>query len=693
MAGCPACAKLKVGSVINKKYIIQKRLGQGAFGVLYVASFIDEDQPVEVALKFEQKCESRTFLFADYYALKRLSGKPHFSHLYDFGKENDYFYLAMELLGPSLLDLVNQQKKWHFKIPTIIGIGLQCVEALKILHEEGIVHRDIKPANLLIGKTGKDRHTIYLIDFGLVKQLLTKEAMDKPVHKNVHFRGTYRYCSLNGHAGKELGRHDDLISLLYVLCELGASGLPWSSITDKEDIYTLKKKHQNASLFGAFPPQFQQIYDYLIGLDYFDTPNYDYISSLFSVALSANSTNPNPLFDWEEPPQLLSLNTPPTVRSSPTNSIPNSTRRFSLPPSAFNTTHFNMINSPQPPLITIHPPNEAGVSKNENFMFQHSFQAPSPQLVAPRRHSMFARGNNMALRTPPIGPNLSPITTESNHSMTPSLGSPFLPRRLQPAILDQISGLHDTHTFFTTPSHTFSSVDSSFTLSQADFSFGSILSTPKNIPGGIPQFLNSPMDNAFFDLAQVVEEDLNCSEDKNDHWGDNLEEQSVQPYFSPSNPNPSAHTQSSLLLPLETDSRALTNQALLFRSFTSAPQVTPLQSPQGSYGPLNSNQITTSSFGSNFPINTHDSSAFTEFRLQPQDTPHAKGNSLFVVGSLSDLQPTPLIPSITQSVSSPLSPNVKSTSSLRQEEKRIPSPMSSTVPNFHNDNACGCTIL
>jgi len=72
------------------------------------------------------------------------------------------------------------------------------LEAIKSVHDAGYIHRDIKPSNFVMG-TGKTRNQVYLIDFGLGKLHLNKDGTAVEERKNMNFRGTVAYASLNAH--------------------------------------------------------------------------------------------------------------------------------------------------------------------------------------------------------------------------------------------------------------------------------------------------------------------------------------------------------------------------------------------------------------------------------------------------------------------------------------------------------------
>lgn len=70
--------------------------------------------------------------------------------------------------------------------------------AIQSVHDAGYIHRDIKPSNFVVG-TGKATNQVYLIDFGLGKLHLNRDGTALEERKNMNFRGTVAYASLNAH--------------------------------------------------------------------------------------------------------------------------------------------------------------------------------------------------------------------------------------------------------------------------------------------------------------------------------------------------------------------------------------------------------------------------------------------------------------------------------------------------------------
>lgn len=91
-------------------------------------------------------------------------------------------------------------------------------------------------SNFSIGRQPYNSRLVYMLDFGLARQFTTGTGEVRPPRTAAGFRGTVRYASVNAHKNKEMGRHDDLWSLFYMLVEFVNGQLPWRKIKDKEQV-------------------------------------------------------------------------------------------------------------------------------------------------------------------------------------------------------------------------------------------------------------------------------------------------------------------------------------------------------------------------------------------------------------------------------------------------------------------------
>jgi len=214
------------------KYDIQKLLGKGATGTVYLAK--DTFTGKEVALKTIEPEVFRDPEFGTVYRSQflneaSLAGKlrhPHIVAILDAVVGEDSGHIAMELVTGG--DLAKHTSaKSLLSIPDVLQIGFKCCGALEYAAKEGIVHRDIKPANIMVA-SGTE---VKIADFGAAflkkSQVVQTAAMGSPY-----------YMSPEQIQGKELNTHSDMYSLGVVLYELLTGRRPFLA----ENIESLLKK-------------------------------------------------------------------------------------------------------------------------------------------------------------------------------------------------------------------------------------------------------------------------------------------------------------------------------------------------------------------------------------------------------------------------------------------------------------------
>lgn len=131
------------------------------------------------------------------------------------------------------------------------------------LHVNSTVPLICSQSNFSIGRLSYSSRRVYMLDFGLARQFTTGTGEVRAPRVAAGFRGTVRYASVNAHRNKEMGRHDDLWSLFYMLVEFVNGQLPWRKIKDKEQVRRVTQRY-----FHSLYP----IYDYLFSyFSYFHT--------------------------------------------------------------------------------------------------------------------------------------------------------------------------------------------------------------------------------------------------------------------------------------------------------------------------------------------------------------------------------------------------------------------------------------
>lgn len=147
-------------TMVGKIYEIQRKIGSGSFGEIYLARNTRTGE--EVAVKLEStkvarysqtSCNSNFQLMHESKIYESLTGVVGIPQTYYHGKESDYNVLVIELLSKSLESLFEDCCR-RFNLKTVLMLADQILCRLEILHTKCYIHRDIKPDNFMMGRGG-----------------------------------------------------------------------------------------------------------------------------------------------------------------------------------------------------------------------------------------------------------------------------------------------------------------------------------------------------------------------------------------------------------------------------------------------------------------------------------------------------------------------------------------------------------
>ena len=177
---------LPEGSLLSGRYIIGRVLGQGGFGITYVAQDWRTKQLVAIKEYFPDAAATRTgsitvttfsgergalFQYGkdrfgdEAKAISRFINHPNIVTIYSFFEENNTAYYAMEYIqGENLLNYLNR-RGGKISFGDARRILYTIMDALSAVHSVGLVHRDISPDNIYITKD----NTVKLLDFGAAR--------------------------------------------------------------------------------------------------------------------------------------------------------------------------------------------------------------------------------------------------------------------------------------------------------------------------------------------------------------------------------------------------------------------------------------------------------------------------------------------------------------------------------------------
>jgi serine/threonine-protein kinase len=207
---------LEAGATIAGKYQLERQLGEGGMGVVWLARHIELGDR-RVAIKFLLNSVSKTLIerFRREALLASRIQSRHVVQVLDFGEHQGAPYLVMECLeGDDLRHLLDRQRA--VDPGSVVAIVGQAARGLQKAHDAGMIHRDIKPENLFLCRDEDGGLLVKILDFGIAKSLEVESGTATGM-----MIGTAYYMSPEQFQGlKGIDRRTDLWSLACVAYEM-----------------------------------------------------------------------------------------------------------------------------------------------------------------------------------------------------------------------------------------------------------------------------------------------------------------------------------------------------------------------------------------------------------------------------------------------------------------------------------------
>ena len=207
------------------RYVIERRIGKGAMGAVYLAkdprinrAVAVKAIPIEQEFEDEELKEARLRFYREAESAGRLT-HPNIITVFDAGEDKGLAFIAMEYVpGIALKDFTDPKRLLAPK--RALDLVASTAEALDYAHNQGVIHRDIKPANLLYNpKEG----SLKITDFGVAR------LTDNNRTKTGIVLGTPMYMSPEQLGAEKLTGHSDLFSLGVTLYELLIGEVPFKA--------------------------------------------------------------------------------------------------------------------------------------------------------------------------------------------------------------------------------------------------------------------------------------------------------------------------------------------------------------------------------------------------------------------------------------------------------------------------------
>ena len=217
---------MDVPQFIAGRFRIEREIGKGGMGTVYLATHLGLERPVAVKIikrEFVGDADVADRFLREARTMAKLR-HPHAAMIFDAGNLPDgRHFIVMEFVeGETLSQALAREGR--FSATRAVEIATQICDVLEEAHRLGIVHRDLKPSNILLGPRG-----VCVLDFGVAK-VLASSAESTATHASTgsgQLIGTPRYMSPEQCLGQRVGARSDLYSLGVLLYEMLAGRPPF----------------------------------------------------------------------------------------------------------------------------------------------------------------------------------------------------------------------------------------------------------------------------------------------------------------------------------------------------------------------------------------------------------------------------------------------------------------------------------
>ena len=287
--------------LINDRYLLGRKLGQGSGGVVYLAVHVVSG--AQYAVKLESIHARRYLLEYEARLYRYLHGGEGFNKVYWYGCVEEHNVMVMDLQGSNLKEVL-AHSGGKFTLKTVLMLADQMITRMAYFHSKLFLHRNVKPNNFLVGLDHtENKNVLFLIDSGTSRKYInpgTKQHI--PYRDDCSISGNIGYISINRHLGIDRSRRDDLESMAYMMICFLKGYLPWTEMhnSDYRKLYdqVLKSKLETDALCHGCTAEFKTYLEYCRGLKFEETPDYDYLKGIFKDLFIKEGYVRDDMYDW-----------------------------------------------------------------------------------------------------------------------------------------------------------------------------------------------------------------------------------------------------------------------------------------------------------------------------------------------------------------------------------------------------------
>ncbi len=214
-----------VGQVLDGRYRLTSKLGEGGMGEVYAAEHLHIDKRYAVKLLRQEIVSNKEAVGRFRQEARSASsiGHANIIAIEDFGELSDgRIYMCMEFLqGAPLNDIIKQQ----LPIDRALNILIQTGHGLAAAHAKGIVHRDMKPENIYVTVGPNNSDVPKLLDFGIAK-VAGNDGQNNLTRTGTIF-GTPYYMAPEQALGQQVDGRVDIYAMGVIMYEVFAGSLPF----------------------------------------------------------------------------------------------------------------------------------------------------------------------------------------------------------------------------------------------------------------------------------------------------------------------------------------------------------------------------------------------------------------------------------------------------------------------------------